>query len=307
MKHLFFLLALLPLAGHAQSLLRPPAWQVKADWTNDSAYVTSSGNDVQEILDNLDLVTTNLYLRTTYPNLDTDSTDDVTNVVEGAAVVGGSVTETNGTVTIGFPDLTGYVTNVVKGSATAGGAVTVTGGTATIQFPTTNSTAAAVATGVPELVIRRRAVGGTSSGLEPNNDAINTAHILVTWTASEDQAGDSFTHPDFSGAFDYTTGKFTPPADGVFLIQASAAIDNNLGTAHNGAIDLKVSTGTGLVALSEYGFSSADDNTDERGIQINVTRPVTTAAPVGFYIHGNSSSQPISLNYFAFSIYRLGD
>lgn len=290
----------------AQSLLRPPAWQVKGDWTNDSAYITSSGDDVQQILDNLDLVTTNLFLKTAYPNMDTDSTDDITNVVKGAAVVGGTVTTTNGSVTVGFPDLSGYVSNVVKGAAVGGGAVAVADGTLTIQFPTTNNLAS-----TSQLVYHLFLQGGAATSLEPNNDSVQNTLTAVTWTSSEESV--VYAAASHTGMVSAATDAFDAPTSGRYLFNVAATVDNDPdanATGHDRLLNMYLSTGTSTNALVQFGMVSdeADGNiTHDRGIVLSQVRPLTNGTPVKVYLMGGDTASPIGVKNMNISVFRLGD
>jgi hypothetical protein len=198
---LFFLLSL---SAFSQPL-QMPAKQVSAvDGNNTSEYLTVSGSTAQLVIDNLELVTTNLYTLSDFPDIDTDNTDDLTNVVINAKSLDGALTFSNQNLYVSFPQ---NVTNTVVGTNTPSGALTLSaGGLLTVKFPTTIDSDASALTGyisglVPEYKDANEVT--VSPGIAVVGDS------LVTLTNSTDVTVTVASPRDFHYIYLATNGAFS--------------------------------------------------------------------------------------------------
>lgn len=169
-----------------------------------------------------------------YPNLDIDRTDDVTNIVYGGLA--------SSTV---FSNVDGNVAMYLDESLTND-----TGGWTESAL-------------IPQLVFSVFEGDGTDVGSLAPTAIGHGVQTALTGMTNRLYAVNSV----FSNAYNVSSGEFTIPTNGFYFITASLTFGDG-DMADNASMDFDVSVNGGS---SSYGYSSADDSSDEHGLSYSAT------------------------------------
>lgn len=295
MKKLLLIL-LFPFLVSAQQ--GPPAWQVPAVDQGDElpgspavgTGIIVTGVTAQAIFDNLTIDPDAVFLKADYPNMDTNSTDDLTGIeiVAGVVDTGAVSVAVGGLVSLQFPVNT--ITSVVAGVEVAGGSVGMSGREVTINWPEGS-------TGVGELVFLLY----SDTGLGPTLSGSDTSITVLT------NAAPVYTATNWSGAYNAGTGVITVPGTGAgaYLVSANIKATVNSGALKPLLFDILLNN-----AVDSYGFATTDYTSDANikpSLNYTAVMDLEAADTLAPALQVDSAAGTVTPAILSIGIYKVGD